>query len=334
METNLRNFINKLKKKTTKQTNTELYKLMINNINNKVEHKKYRDQLIINNVRLVIQKVMEYIKNTKLLIFDDLVQEGIIGLTKSIETYNPNLKYNFSTLASIHIKKYVLRYMDSMYMPKPHTQITENIDRVRKIENKLYYKLKRNPTAEEIKEELDNIMKAKSKLNKKLNKKRLKDSLTPLSEQIGVDKDGKFAGININIIRYIRDVINNNCIMHSINMEQRGGTTLDLSLNDIDNSHYIMDTQDSLIGNVMYSDMYEDVLSLISDLPLRHAEIIDMIVGVSYSRPYTLEEIRTVLYNTYDKRSYKYTLPIISRLTKMCFNRLKRMEEDGDNRTS
>lgn len=322
---NLQNFVKHLKPKISKQSNEELYALMTKNINNKKKYAKYRDQLIVNNIRLVVQKVTEYVKTTKLMIFDDLIQEGIVGLIKSIETYNPNLKYNFSTWASIHIKKYILRFMDSQYMPRPHTQITENIDRIRKISNKLYYKYDRLPTAEEVKKELDKLQKQKSKLNKKLNKERLKKSLSPFSESIGVDKDGKFIGIDIRIIKYILDIINNNYILHSLNLEQNH-SNIDISPIAVENVN-----DDNLIGNVLYKDMYEDVISLISNLSLKHGEILDMLFGISYDRPFTFEEIRTVLYNKFDKKSRKYTIEIMSRMVKRYFTKLKQMETTDQN---
>lgn len=321
---NIQTFIKELKTKTNKQTNVELYNLMLENINDKIKYNKYRSQLIINNTRLVVKKVGEYIKSPKLMLFDDLVQEGIIGLTKSIDTYNPNLKYNFSTWAGIHIKKFILRHMDSLYMPRPHTQITENIDRIRKISSKLHYKLFRQPTAEEVKTELDKQMKQKSKLNKKLNKSRLKKQLSPLSEQIGIDKNGNFAGININSIRYILDIINKNCIKHSINLEQGSlENEVDILDQNIDNN-YINDIHNNLLGNVFYQNMYEEVISIISELPQKNAEIIDMLFGISYERPYTLREIQTVLYNPLDKKQLNSTIPAMNRLVKMCIGKLNK----------
>lgn len=316
---NLQHFIKTLKCKINKQSNEELYSLMIENSSNPKEYTKYKNQLIVNNIKLVVQKVTEYIKATKLMIFDDLIQEGIVGLIKSIDTYDPDLKYNFSTWASVHIKKHILRFMDSQYMPRPHTQITENIDRIRKISNKLYYRFRRRPTAEEVKKELDKIQKKKSRLNKKLNKKRLKKSLSPYSESIGIDKDGKFVGIDIRIIRYILDVINNNYILHSINLEQNNGN-VDYTTSNVNNFN-----DDSMIGNIFYKNMYEEVITLISELKLKDSEIIDMLFGISYDRPFSLEEIKTVLYNKYDNKLRKNTISVMSRMAKKYFTKLKQL---------
>lgn len=325
MNDNLTNLIKSLKPKITKDSNAKLHKLMIDNLDKPLLYKKYKDQLIINNIRLVVQKVMEYIKTTNLMIFDDLVQEGIIGLSKSVETFNPELKYNFSTWASIHIKKYILRFMDSMYMPKPHTQITENIDRIRKVQNKLIYENNITPTPEEVKKEVDKQMKTKSKDNKKLNKKRLKKYLSPLSEQIGIDKNGKFIGMNINNIKYIMEIINDNKIIHSINIEQ--GSKL---LNDNTSIPNNMDNgADSIIGNIFYKNMYEEVISLISILSVKEAEIIDMLLGISYERPYSLEEISTVLYNPTEIKRFKYAIPILKRFVKKCIDKIKVMDDDN-----
>ena len=310
-----------LKKKTTNAKNEDLYKLMVDNEHKPKLSKKYRDQLIINNTRLVVKKVLQYIKSNKLMIFDDMLQEGIIGLASCIDTYNPNLKFNFSTWASIHIKKKILRFMDSLYMPKPHTQITENIDRVRKIVNKLENNGTIRPTPIQVKNILDGDMRAKSKYHKKLNKERIGKSLTPLSETIGIDKFGKFTGVNISIIEYIMDNINNRKIIHSIDIETKSApVTSELeSISDVN--------ADSIIGNIFFNEMYEEVFTLMSSLCVKDGEIIDLLLGISYERPYTLREISTILYNYYDNSEYYSTIPRASRMAKEYFNKLKKISK-------
>ena len=85
----------------------------------------------------------------------------------------------------------------------------------------------------------------------------------------------------------------------------------------------------------MYKNMFEEVLTLLRDLPIKDSEILDMLMGVSYDRPYTLKEIRTVFYNYFDKdRNLRNTIPNINRLIKRYFDKLKELDNKDVNNTN
>src|SRR6056297_2054244 len=69
--------------------------------------KKCRDKLIIHNTRLVMYFANRY-NNQTFLTVDDLFQEGILGLIKAVDNYDPD-KGKFSTYASWHIRQGITR---------------------------------------------------------------------------------------------------------------------------------------------------------------------------------------------------------------------------------
>lgn len=70
---------------------------------------KAKNRLIESNLRLVISIAKSYKQSG--LPFEDLVQEGNIGLIKSIDKYNWRLGYKFSTYASWWIKQSISQHV-------------------------------------------------------------------------------------------------------------------------------------------------------------------------------------------------------------------------------
>lgn len=68
--------------------------------------RKAKDKLVVSNMRLVIWKAKEY-KNAGLT-FDDLVQEGTLGLIKAIEKFDCKKGFRFSTYAVHWIRQSIL----------------------------------------------------------------------------------------------------------------------------------------------------------------------------------------------------------------------------------
>ena len=66
--------------------------------------------IIHNNIKLVqkiASKYLNYLGSTHT--FEDLVSEGVLGLIKAIERYNPSLGYEFSTYATYWIRVVIIR---------------------------------------------------------------------------------------------------------------------------------------------------------------------------------------------------------------------------------
>ena len=68
---------------------------------------KARQELIIHNLKLVVSIAKQYLNLG--LSFEDLIQEGNLGLLKAIEKFDPSLGYKFSTYATWWIRQAVAR---------------------------------------------------------------------------------------------------------------------------------------------------------------------------------------------------------------------------------
>ena len=102
--------------------------------------KYYRNKLIEGNMGLVMKIAQNYAKSCKFLSFQDLCQEGAIGLSVAIEKYDIGLNNAFSTYAyqwiESYIRRSILKYEQLIYKPvyliKTEKEIREIIENAKK----------------------------------------------------------------------------------------------------------------------------------------------------------------------------------------------------------
>ena len=75
--------------------------------------KEARDMLILTNLRLVAAKVKPWMTSQTAA---DIIQEGVIGLWKAIDKYNPNSGYAFSTYAVYWIQQTARRWASKQHV--------------------------------------------------------------------------------------------------------------------------------------------------------------------------------------------------------------------------
>jgi len=94
------------------------------------------DQIVRNNIRLVESIAGSYSKKIgHQMEFDDLVQEGILGLMKAIKKFDPEKGYQFSTYATWWIRQSITRaIVDKGYIIRVPVHMYETINKVLKIE--------------------------------------------------------------------------------------------------------------------------------------------------------------------------------------------------------
>lgn len=118
------------------------------------EQKQYAvDQLFTSNLRLVTSIAKKYLNRG--LDLEDLIQEGSQGLLKAISKYDYSLKNKFSTYATWWIRQAITRSIaDQSRIIRIPVHMVETINKLIKAERKLVQELGRDPSIEELCEEI------------------------------------------------------------------------------------------------------------------------------------------------------------------------------------
>lgn len=142
-------------------------------------NEKARDKLVSSNLRLVIMAARHYNQNTSLS-FEDLVQEGNMGLIRATQDFNPELGWRFSTYAMYWIKQAISRaILNQSRTIRLPIHILELQSKYKKAQNYFKIQFERSGTSQEIAdylgvdvkkiEEIENIVKDPVSLNTSLN---------------------------------------------------------------------------------------------------------------------------------------------------------------------
>lgn len=112
-----------------------------------------QDQLAQSNLRLVVSVAKRYIGRG--LNFQDLIQEGNVGLLRAVEKFDHSLGFKFSTYATWWIRQAVTRAIaDQGRTIRVPVHMYEQINRLTRTSRQLVQELGRDPTTDEIAEEL------------------------------------------------------------------------------------------------------------------------------------------------------------------------------------
>ena len=113
-----------------------------------------REKLIKSNLRLVISIAKNYVNRG--LSFLDLIDEGNIGLLKSISGFKVEMGCKFSTYATWWIRQSISRALANTGKTKRiPTYMNENISKLKSVSANLTGRLERKPNSEEIAKEMD-----------------------------------------------------------------------------------------------------------------------------------------------------------------------------------
>lgn len=149
--------------------------------------KNARNQLVEANLRLVCSLAKHY--QGCGLTYQDLIQEGNIGLIKAAEKFDVEKGFRFSTYATWWIKQAISRAIaDQARTIRVPVHMAENINKVKKIERQLLAELQHEPTNAEIAKAM------KMSENQIAEIKSYMTDTTSLDIQVGDDDDGTTIG--------------------------------------------------------------------------------------------------------------------------------------------
>lgn len=117
-------------------------------------NKEARDKLIVDNIRLVHGIAKKYFGMDY---YESIIQEGMIGLIKSVDNFEVDRGLQFSTYAFYKIKGEMQRYIRDKREDMPYKIMREEFNtyrKIRDIKEKFGNELNREPTIEELAKEI------------------------------------------------------------------------------------------------------------------------------------------------------------------------------------
>ncbi|MGL4768684.1 MAG: RNA polymerase sigma factor RpoD [Mycoplasmoidaceae bacterium] len=166
----------------------ELAKLLESNNPDEIQYAT--NQLMTSNLRLITSISKKYLNRG--LDMEDLTQEGAMGLMKAIQKFNWRLGHKFSTYATWWIRQGITRAIaDQGRTIRIPVHMVETINQLNKAERKLTHDLGREPTIDELANEMGGD--SSGFTPKKISQiKQINIEPVSLDKPIGSDEESQF----------------------------------------------------------------------------------------------------------------------------------------------
>lgn len=187
----IKNFLINLGHSKMLTADQEIYYSKMSKSKNELEKQQGISQLVTSNLRLVTSIAKRFLNHG--IDFDDLIQEGTMGLLKAIDKFDYKLGHKFSTYATWWIRQAITRAIsDQAKTIRIPAHMVEIINRILRAEKEIQQKTGRTPTIEEITEELGGAA-AGFTPRKVANIKKIHIDPVSLDKTVGSDDDSQIA---------------------------------------------------------------------------------------------------------------------------------------------
>lgn len=115
-----------------------------------------RDELVRSNLRLVVSIAQRLVQNAGDMELEDLLQEGVLGLQRAAEKFDPTLGYKFSTYATWWVRQAIGRGIDrDGFAVKLPTHVWEKLRKISRYTRSFELRNGRSPVLREVAESVE-----------------------------------------------------------------------------------------------------------------------------------------------------------------------------------